>query len=163
MKSTTTFFFLLCLVSSCHSQSTTQQKAAAEKAAIETAKPGTIPAKEGGWTMTAVINGKPWTATSLMPPEAAGRIIGYYKDAYIGLPYYRKLGDKTIFGEGNAVDLSVSNDDNFYGGRTGGMEITKVNGDWIEGVFHFTASSNGSSKTFVVTNGFFRISVAKKS
>jgi hypothetical protein len=149
------------MVSSCNSQSTAKQKAVAEKAAIESVRPGTIPAKDGGWTMTAVINGKPWTATSLMPPDAAGRIIGYYKDAYTGMPYYRKLGQKTTFGDHNAVDLSITDDDNFYGGRTGGMEITKVNGDRVEGIFNFTATSKGSSKTFEVTNGFFRISVGQ--
>jgi hypothetical protein len=153
---------LLFILGSCNSQPTAHQQAITEKNAIEAARPGTVPAKESGWTMTAKINGKAWSASSLMPPEAAGRIIGYYKDAYIGLPYYRKQGEKTTFGESNAVDLSVSNDDNFYGGRTGSMEITKVNGGWIEGIFHFTATGKGSAKTFKVTDGFFRISLIGK-
>ncbi|MEO5592285.1 MAG: hypothetical protein ABIR15_20600 [Chitinophagaceae bacterium] len=159
MKLSIISLIMLCLISSCNSQQTVKEKAIAEKNAIESARPGTIPAKEGGWTMTAKINGKAWMATSLMPPEAAGRIIGYYKNAYIGLPYYHKMGEKTNFGESNAVDLSIDGDDNFYGGRTGGMEIIKVNGDWVEGIFHFTANSKGSSKIFEVTDGFFRISM----
>jgi len=155
---------LLFIISSCNSQQTAKQQAIAEKNAIEAARPGTIPAKAGGWSMTAKIDGKDFTASSLMPPEAAGRIIGYYKTAYIGLPYDRRylvVGKKISFGEHNAVDLSVEGDDNFYGGRTGEMEITKVNAQWAEGVFHFTATSHGSSKTFTVTDGFFRIAAGR--
>src|SRR3954470_5612408 len=101
---------LLFTISSCNSQQTAKQQAIAEKNAIEAARPGTIPTKSGGWTMTARIDGKDFTASSLMPPEAAGRIIGYYKTAYIGMPYDRRylvVGKKIKFGENNAVDLSV--------------------------------------------------------
>jgi hypothetical protein len=155
---------LLFFVSSCNSQQTARQQAIAEKNAIEAARPGTIPSKSGGWTMSAKIDGKDFTASSLMPPAAAGRIIGYYKSAYIGLPYDRRylvVGKKISFGESNAVDLSVPDDDNFYAGRAGEMEITRVSSDWIEGVFHFTATSHGSSKTFNITDGFFRIAVGR--
>jgi hypothetical protein len=155
---------LLYFVSSCNSQQTARQQAIAEKNAIEAARPGTIPSKSGGWTMSAKIDGKDFTASSLMPPIAAGRIIGYYKSAYIGLPYDRRylvVGKKISFGESNAVDLSVPDDDNFYAGRAGEMEITKVGADWVEGIFHFTATSHGSSKTFSVTDGFFRIAVGR--
>lgn len=37
-------------------------------------------------TMQAKIDGKEWVATSMVPPEAAGRIVGYYQDQYIGFP-----------------------------------------------------------------------------
>ncbi len=154
----------LVIISSCNSQQTAKQQAIAEKNAIEAARPGTIATKTGGWTMTAKIDGKDFTTSSLMPPEAAGRIIGYYKTAYIGLPYDRRdivVGKKIKFSENNAVDLSVVGDDNFYGGYAGEMEITKVSSDWAEGVFHFTATSHGSAKTFTVTDGFFRIAIGK--
>jgi hypothetical protein len=162
MKLSVISIIMLSFFSSCNSQQTAHQQAIAEKNAIEAARPGTIPTKAGGWSMTAKINGKAWSAVSLMPPEAAGRIIGYYKDEYIGLPYDKRnmvVGKKITFGENNAVDLSVSGDDNFYGGRKGEMEITKVDGNWAEGVFHFTATSHGSDKTIPVTDGFFRISL----
>lgn len=155
---------LFAIISSCNSQQTARQQAIAEKNAIEAARPGTIATKTGGWTMTAKIDGKDFTASSLMPPEAAGRIIGYYKTAYIGLPYDRRdmvVGKKIKFSKNNAVDLSVVGDDNFYGGYAGEMEITKVESGWAEGVFHFTATSNESSKTFTITDGFFRVAVGK--
>jgi hypothetical protein len=155
---------MLFLLGSCNSQQTAHQKAVAEKNAIEAARPGTIPAKAGGWSMTAKINGKAWSAVSLMPPEAAGRIIGYYKDEYIGLPYDKRnmvVGKKIIFGEGNAVDLSTSDEAGFWGGRKGEMEITKADANWAEGIFHFTATTSGSAKTKEVTDGFFRILLAK--
>jgi hypothetical protein len=47
--------------------------------------PGTIATTAASYTMTAKLNGKGWTATSMMPPEASGRIIGYNGE-YIGLP-----------------------------------------------------------------------------
>ena len=156
---------LLLFISSCNSQQDARTLAIAEKNAIETLKPGTIAATTGGWTMTAKIDGRDWKATSLMSPEAAGRYIGYYKDEYIGLPRfeqkYAQLGKKIIFKEGNAVDLSVSGDDNFYGGYSGEMEITKLNGDWLEAKFHFTATSHGSDRTIRVTDGFYRIQYGK--
>ena len=149
---------------SCNSQQTAKQQAIAEKNAIEAARPGTVAAKSGGWTMTAKIDGKDFAASSLMPPEASDRIIGYYKTAYIGLPYDRRdmvVGKKITFGENNAVDLSVVGDDDFYGGYSGEMVITKVENGWAEGIFNFNASSHRSSKKYTVTDGFFRIAIRR--
>jgi len=70
---------LLFFVSSCNSQQTAKQQAIAEKNAIEAARPGTILSKSGGWTMRAKIDGKDFTASSLMPPAAAGRIMAITK------------------------------------------------------------------------------------
>ena len=64
-----------------------------------------------------------------MPPEAAGRIIGYSGEEYIGLPYDKDemlVGKKDIFSEDNAVDLSTTDEVGMWGGRKGEMEITKV-------------------------------------
>jgi hypothetical protein len=154
---------MLFLLGSCNSQQTEAKKqAAAIKNAIAQTRPGTVATKEGSWTMIATINGKKWIAGSIMPPEAAGRIIGYYDEEYIGLPYDKRnmvVGKKITFREGNAVDLSTSDDIGLWGGRKGEMEITKVNGDWVEGTFYFTGSTSQSDKTIEVTDGFFRIQV----
>jgi hypothetical protein len=48
-----------------------------------------------------------------------------------------------------------------YGGNTGEMEITKADGNWAEGKFFFTCSGS-TDKTVSVTDGFFRISLARK-
>ena len=71
------------------------------------------------------------------------------------------MGKKIVFGENEAVDLATSDDIGLWGGRKGEMEITKVDGDWAEGKFYFTGSSSRSKKTIEVTDGFFRISLAK--
>lgn len=131
---------------------------------IKNIRPGTIPTKEGGWSMKAKINGKDWVATSIMSPDAASRIIGYYNEEYIGLPYDRRdmvVGKKITFGENNAVDLATNDEVGMWGGRKGEMEITKVDDKWAEGKFFFTGSTSASAKTVEVTDGFFRISVAK--
>ena len=134
------------------------------QAAIKELAPGTIPTKEGGWTLTAKMNGKEWVANAVMPPDAAGRIIGYYDNESIGLPYdrrYFEVGRKIKFGEDNAVDLMTNDDVGIWGGRTGEMEITKVDEKWAEGKFFFTGSTSRSDKTVEVTDGFFRISLEK--
>ena len=119
-----------------------------------------MPTTADGWTMTAKINGKDWKASSIMPPEAAGRIIGYSGEEYIGLPYDKDemlVGKKDIFSEDNAVDLSTTDEVGMWGGRKGEMEITKVENGWAEGSFHFTATAHDSNKTMEVTDGFFKI------
>lgn len=157
---------IVALFSSCGSgQSGALEKAEQVQAAITEIRPGTIPAKEGGWSMKAKINGKNWMATSIMPPEAAGRIVGYYKDEYIGLPYNSRdmvVGKKITFSEDDAADLATNDDVGLWGGRKGEMEITKVDQNWAEGKFFFTGSTTSSAKTIEVTEGFFRISFTKK-
>ncbi len=139
-----------------------------EKQALSILKentPGTIHVKDGGYTMTAKLDGKDWTAGSMMPQEIAGRIIGYNNGEYIGLPYDRRYlvpGKKIKFGEGNAVDLSTHDDIGIWGSRKGEMEITKVDENMAEGRFFFTASSSRTNKTIEVTEGFFRILFPKK-
>jgi hypothetical protein len=155
---------LLAFTSSCNSQQSEAKKLAEQ--IKSTIMPGTLPTAEGSWTMTAKIKGKDWAAASMMPPDAAGRIVGYYKNESIGLPYNRRdmyVGKKIKFKENNVVDLTLDDDVGIYGGRTGEMEITKVDENWAEGKFYFTGNTTqGSSKTVEVTGGFFRISLARK-
>jgi len=165
MKFSILSIMMLFLLSSCNSQQTEARKQAeVVKNAIIQTRPGTMPTKEGSWTMTARIAGKKWEASAIMPPEAAGRIVGYYQEEYIGLPYDRRdmvVGKKIRFHEGNAVDLSTTDDIGLWGGRKGEMEITKVDDNWAEGKFYFTGSTSRSTKTIEVTEGFFRISLKR--
>lgn len=150
-------------------------KSKAEKEAIQNAKdiqtavkentPGSIPTTSGGYTMTAKIGGREWTADAMMPAEVADRIIGYNNGESISLPYDRRdmvVGNKTRFSENNAVDLFTNDDVKIWGGRKGEMEITKVDDKWAEGKFYFTGSTSSSDKKIEVTDGFFRISLAKR-
>ena len=149
------------IVTSCNSQNSTISQAKETQSVITKIKPGTMPATEGGWMMTTKINGKDWKASSLMPPEAASRIIGYYQDEYIGLPYnkqYLVAGKKITLGEDEAVDISLTGV-GLAITKKGEMEITKVDENWAEGKFHFTSAVSGTDKTVEVTDGFFRIKI----
>lgn len=146
------------------SQSDAVKQAEQIQSAIKENRPGTISTTADGWTMKAKLNGKDWAATSMMPPDAAGRIIGYYNDEWIGLPYNRRslvVGKKITFGEDNAADLATNDDIGLWGGRKGIMEITKVDDKWAEGKFFFTGSTDRSDKTVEVADGFFRISLVE--
>ncbi|HTE34293.1 MAG TPA: hypothetical protein VK666_28130 [Chryseolinea sp.] len=163
MKQATSILLMAALLSSCGNSN--QSKALEEAKDVQSViKPGTVATTAGGYTMTAKLDGKDWTATSLMPPEAAGRIIGYNNGEYIGLPYDRRdlvAGKKITFGEDNAVDLGTNEDAGIWGGRKGEMEIVKVDDSWAEGKFRFTATTSSSNKTVEVTDGFFRVPVGK--
>ena len=166
MKQTLSILIMSAILSSCGNsdQSKAIEQAKQVQSEIKKMRPGTIATKEDGWSMKAKINGKDWVAASIMSPDAAGRIIGYYNDEYIGLPYDRRyfvVGKKITFGENNAVDLATNDDVGMWGGRKGEMEITKVDDNWAEGKFFFTGSTSSSNKTVEVTDGFFRISLAK--
>jgi len=163
MKQTISILLITMLLSSC-GNSDQSKGAELAKDIQSTIKPGTVATTADGYMMKAKLNGKNWTATSLMPPDAAGRIIGYNSGEYIGLPYdsrYLVAGKKIVFGENNAVDLATNDDTGIWGGRKGEMEITKVDDSWAEGKFFFTATTSSSNKTVEVTEGFFRIPVGK--
>lgn len=155
--------FIGFLFASCNSQQSEAQKQAEQiQATVKENRPGTIPTTEGGWTLKAKLRGKQWVATSMMPPDAAGRIIGYYGEEWIGLPYDKRnmvVGKKITFGENNATDLATDDEVGLWGGRKGEMEITKVDDKWAEGTFYFTGSTSRSDKTMEVTEGVFRISL----
>ena len=129
-------------------------------------RPGSIPTTDGGWTMTAKINGKPWKATSMYDPESAGRIVGDNNGEGFGLPFDRRdmvVGNKTTFSHDNAVDLSTFEGENmeFWGGYKGEMEITKVDAKSAEGRFVVTGTMTDSDKKVEITDGFFRIYFTK--
>ncbi len=125
-------------------------------------RPGTIATTTTGYSMRAKIRGKEWTASSMVSPEAAGRIVGYYGKEYIGLPFAKsdlKAGNKITLDEGNAPDLNL-NDGCLWQKPTGEIEITKADETAAEGRFSFAAICNG--KPLVVSEGFFRIMFLKQ-
>ena len=159
-------FAIAVLLSACGNSD--QAKALAEakqvQAALKELRPGTIATSAGGYEMKAKLKGKDWVAVSMMPQEAAGRIIGYKGGEYIGLPYDRRylvVGKTIKFGDNQAVDLATDDDVGLWGGRKGEMQITKVDATSAEGSFYFTASTSNSAKTLEVTEGTFRILLGK--
>ena len=150
---------LIITLPACNSQNDTSKQAKEVQSAIKENKPGTVATTADGYTMRVKLDGKEWTATSMMPPETAGRLIGYMNAEYIGFPYDRRdlvVGKKITFGEDNAVDLLL-NDGCLWKTTKGEMEITKVSDSWVEGTFLFTNVCSSSNKTVEVTDGFFRI------
>lgn len=150
------------LLSSCGKSDQAQavDEARQVQAALKELMPGTIATSASGYAMKAKLNGKDWVAASMMPQEAAGRIIGYKNSEYIGLPYDRRylvVGKTIKFGENQAVDLATHDDVGIWGGRKGEMQITQVDEKSAEGTFFFTATASGTTKTVEVTEGTFRI------
>lgn len=164
MKQTISILFIAAILSSCGNSD--QAKAVEQAKQIQSAiQPGTTATTADGYMMTAKLDGKEWNAASMMPPDAASRIIGYSGEEYIGLPYdkrYLSEGYKITFTENQAADLSTNDDPGMYGGRKGEMEITKVGDNWVEGKFYFTGTTHSSDKKVEVTDGFFRIPYFKE-
>lgn len=128
-------------------------------------QPGQIATTANGYSMKAKLNGKEWIASSMISPEAAGRIMGSKGDEYISFPYsksYLVVGKTLSFGENRQVDLFLNDDVGFWGGRSGELKITKVDADTAEGTFFFTATATGTTKKIEVTDGTFRILLRKK-
>ena len=171
MKPTISILILAAIMFSCgnSTQDNALNDAKQLQSEIQKMDPDGIPATEGGWTMTAKINGSNWTASSIMPLEATGRIIGDFNGAGLGFPYDRRemeVGNKEIFGEHNVVQISTIKDGEieYWNGFKGEMEITKVQDNWVEGKFFVTGSASftDSSRKVEITDGFFRISIAEK-
>lgn len=147
-----------------NAQNTTIEQAKKTAAIIKQMQPGGISTTENGWKMTAIIDGKRWSASSIIEPDMAGRILGDANEIKIGLPYNRSnmiAGRKTTFSHEDATDIFLPADEGgILGGYKGEMLITKADEQWAEGTFHFFASSERSDKRAEVTDGFFRISMA---
>lgn len=162
MKISFSLLVIAVMLSSCidKSQTKAKEQAAQIKAAI---KPGTVATTTSGYTMNAKINGKDWVASSMMPPDTASRIVSYYENEYIGLPYSKSdmmTGKKIMIGEDNAVDISL-NDGCLWTNSKGQITITKMDDSWAEGTFFITTVCSGTGKVFEVTDGFFRIPIVK--
>ena len=110
--------------------------------------------------MTAIIEGKKWIATQMKPDYSTNsnyKMIDGSTDEYsISFNIYKPdSGDKRELSEENMINFMAGDD--YYSGKNGTVEVSVANDVWVEGNFHFTASSTGSGKPFKVTNGFFRV------
>ena len=167
MNKLITLAFATLALAACNGQSNTlndQQKV--YKALDEMVARGMVATTEGGYTMTATLNGKPWKAQAIFPPAMSGQILGRYEESTIALPYWDqyKAGSKNNFSSpGRGVSFVAPGSDDLWSANVGEMEITKVTPDWMEGRFYFTATSkDDANKKIEVTNGFFRISTKKR-
>jgi hypothetical protein len=133
--------------------------------------PGTIATSQDGYFLKAKINGKEWSATHMMPDESTNstyfRIYGENNGESISFSLsarYLQFGTKKEFREDNAADLWLNEESGgIYGGRKGEVEITKSDGKWVEGIFHFSANSSLSKTIHEVTEGSFRVPFPAKN
>ncbi|NIG54269.1 DUF6252 family protein [Chitinophaga sp. Cy-1792] len=124
--------------------------------------PGAIATSASGYYMKAKLDSKDWSAAEMLPVAGTDRVLGKNNGESISIPVdtrQLKSGAVISFGEGNAVDLSTNDDVGIWAGKSGEMTITKMDKDWIEGTFHFTATSSRSSRQLAVTDGVFRVAM----
>jgi hypothetical protein len=126
--------------------------------------PGTVATGEGNYYMKAKINGKQWIASYMMPDEDTNssyiRIHGEDGGDYMNFQVWKRgveLGKKFLFAEDYAANLSLEDDPAFWVGKSGHLEITKLDEKWMEGKFSYKATSSSSTKVIEVTEGFFRV------
>ncbi len=68
-----------------------------------------------------------------------------------------KLEKKVVFSAVEVVALATNDKVKFCGGKKGEMEIIRVNNQYIEVKFFFTATSTNSNQKIEVADRFFRI------
>ena len=129
---------------------------------------GTIATSEDSYFMEAKINGKRWVAILMMPDEEINssyiRIHGENGGDYMNFQLWKRaiqVGKKYPFDHDHVANLSLEEDAGFWAGTSGEIEITKLDGKWMEGKFAYKATSSSSTKTIEVTDGFFRIPFAR--
>lgn len=155
------------LFTSCQNsaQSQAEETANAIQSATKTYGPGQVATSENGYEMKATIDGKTWTAKSMMEINESnddyirgddGKTqIGFYMDRdHVRLNKPRKLY------KGHSADLAIG--DNLMHAVSGEFVITKMDENVIEGTFHFSASSAINGKKAEVTNGTFRVMLNHK-
>jgi hypothetical protein len=144
---------------SCNNQSDAQKKVK-EVSAVTREVAGEEKTDLNGAYLKATIDGKKWEATKMGPfygPESSYKLVsGETKDITINFQLHKPTtGMKREFRDDNVANFIT--DEGFFSGNKGEVIVTKVDGQWIEGTFHFTASSTSSGKTYEVTNGTFRV------
>ena len=166
MKTLITLIWASLALIACNGQSSAiNDQKKFNKALDEMVARGMVPTTEGGYTMTATIDGKPWKAQAMYPVSMNGSIHACYAESTIDLPYWNqyKAGQKVDFSNGHGPTFAPPGPFDLYTVHTGQMEITKVTGDWLEGTFYFTAVlQDNPGKKIEVSNGFFRVSTKKR-
>ncbi|MDB5086212.1 MAG: hypothetical protein JWR09_206 [Mucilaginibacter sp.] len=163
---------LICALSACNGQQKSNAKKMSDgiQALRKEHTPGSIPTSATGYYMRCKIDGKDWVATSMMPLKVDDRVLGYTEAGdYIGIPGITnniRQGFKLTLGKSYNADLYIQNDKSLIDKNgdvilldkeSGKVEITKRDGDWVEGTFYFTAGSSKYDKKIQVTGGVFRV------
>ena len=157
--------FSICFFS-CVSSGLDEAKQVADLASETSGRhsPGSIPTSDSHYYMKAKIDGKQWIASHMLPDqdENSSYIIihGENGEDYMDFQLWKRgidPGKKILFDSDHVANLSLKNDPAFWSGKKGEIEITWLDGQWMEGKFSYKATSSSSAKMIDVTEGFFRV------
>src|ERR1700710_1932930 len=143
MKTLITLIWASLALIACNGQSSAiNDQKKINKALDEMVARGMVPTTDGGYTMTATVDGKPWKAQAMYPVSMNGSIHACYAESTIDLPYWEgyKPGFKSDFSKGHGPIFGPPGPFDLYTVHAGQMEITKVTSEWMEGTFYFTAT-----------------------
>jgi hypothetical protein len=171
MKILAISFISICIVSAiipaCKNKSAgdAQQLAENIQSTVKEHTPGAVAASGTGYYMKAKIDGKQWAAAYMLPDESASSsyktIHGETGNTYINFMLWRNgisNGKSEPIDDEHAANLSVEDVPGFWSGKTGEVKITTLDDKWVEGTFHFDATSQGNpGRTIHVTEGSFRV------
>jgi hypothetical protein len=145
-------------------QSEAVKQAEAIQKAVKENTPGAIATSGNGYYMKANIDGKAWSASFMIPDDNASSsykmIHGENGGDNIHFQIWKRgieIGKKILFDENHAADLTLESFDGFLAGKSGEIVIVKMDDQWMQGTFKFTATASSSDKKVEVTNGEFRV------
>ena len=159
-------------ITSCNSaQSETQQQADLIEKTMKENSPNAVTTTESGSYLKAKVDGKEWTAATMVPNHDASSstmmVRGERGKDVIHFQLWKPslaIGKKKPFDESSPAGIYMESNNAMISGNTGQVEITKMDNEWVEGIFYFTATGvvydaagNSSPKTVVVTEGRFRV------
>lgn len=154
-----TFVFAMLLAVGCGRSTVeeAEEHAAKISEATNAAAPESIPP---GCYMRAVINGEKWEATAMTPDVSIPSIVsvnGRKEGSLITFTISGKpdnVGTPRDLSDMYTITYWGSNDD-IFGAKSGQTTVRKLDDQFLEGTFHFTAEQNG--KKITCTDGEFRI------
>jgi len=160
------FFFL----AACNSvQNEAQNQADLIQQTMEENTPGAIATSENGYFMKAKIDGKEWVASRMVPDNDAKSsskmVRGEKGEDNINFTLWKQgivVGKIKSFSETSPAGIFIGDNPDLLTGKTGEVEITRLDEEWLEGRFHFTATSPRSDKKIEVTEGSFRVASGLK-
>jgi hypothetical protein len=150
----------LFLLSACNGKTDAEKQVDAISQASGQQATETKTPDQSGIYMSAIIDGKKWVATKMIPDLSTNsnykQIHGETSEFTISFQIYKPAsGVKEQLSENNASNLIT--DEDYFSGKKGQVEVTKMDDKWLEGTFHFSATNSRTDKVYEVTNGFFRV------
>ena len=119
-----------------------------------------------GSYLRAKIDGKPWVATEVVPDKYWSEILQIQgqqgsTELWVQLkqPTAANVTEKLM-----PTDLNHYRDEKFnmFMVTDGVIQVTKLDAQWVEGVFHFNGTDKRAKKSVAVTEGAFRVPRPKK-